>query len=173
MYKYLLLIIIACSQISCKEKVNADPIEAAAFYATIQEAFGFKYEPQHLFLDKASEAVNKVSADNNAVIDTKELRELLMNAKRACTDRMRIVASVKEVDTDIDYKNKVGKSIDVFSKACDKEFKDFIDLLDLKVENKLDKLTQIVQPTLYAIETAAKDCDAAASELKTKYAISK
>ena len=173
MYKYLLLVLIACSQISCKEKVNADPKEVATFYTTIQEAFGANYEPQHLFLDKASEAVNKVSVDNNAVIDTKELRDLLLNAKRACTERMRIVASVKEVDTNIDYKNKVGKSIDVFSKACDKEFKDFIDLLDLKVDNKLDKLTQIVQPTLYAIETAAKDCEAAATELTTKYAIKK
>jgi hypothetical protein len=173
MYKYLLLLLIACSQISCKEKVNADPKEVAIFYTTIQEAFGAKYEPQHLFLDKASEAVAKVNADNNAVIDTKELRESLLNAKKACTERMRIVASVKEVDTNIGYKNKVGKSIDVFSKACDKEFKDFIDLLDLKVENKLDKLTQIVQPTLYAIETAAKDCEAAGNELATKYALKK
>ena len=76
MYKYLLLFVIACSQISCKEKVNADPKEVATFYATIQQAFGANYEPQHLFLDKASEAVNKVSIDNNAVIDTKELREM-------------------------------------------------------------------------------------------------
>jgi hypothetical protein len=173
MYKYLLLIVIACSQISCKDKVNADPKEVATFYNTIQEAFGAHYEPQHLFLDKASEAVTKVSVDNNAVIDTKELRELLLNAKKSCTERMRIVASVKEVDTNIDYKNKVGKSIDVFSKACDKEFKDFIDLLDLKVENKLDKLTQIVQPTLYTIETAAKDCEAAGNELAVKYGIKK
>ena len=173
MYKYLLLVLIAFSQISCKEKVNADPKEVATFYTTIQGAFGANYEPQHLFLEKASEAVTKVSVDNNAVIDTKELRDLLLNAKRACTERMRIVASIKEVDSNIDYKNKVGKSIDIFSKACDKEFKDFIDLLDLKVENKLDKLTQIVQPTLYQIETAAKECEAAAAELTTKYAIKK
>lgn len=173
MYKYLLLVLIACSQIACKEKVNADPKEVTAFYTTIQETFGANYEPQHLFLNKATEAVNKVGVDNNAVVDTKELRELLLNAKKACTERMRMVASLKEVDININYKNKVVKSIDVFSKACDKEFKEFIDLLDLKVENKLDKLTQIVQQTLYEIETTAKECEAAATELTTKYAIKK
>ncbi len=171
MYKYLLIAFVAFTLPSCKQKTKANPNEVAIFYATIQESFGSNYEPQHLFLSKATEAVTKVSIDNNAMIDTKELAQLLSDAKKASTERMRIIASVKEVDAEIDYKNKVGKSIDIFSKACDKEFKDFIEVLDLKIEHKLDKLTQIVQPKLYEIETAAKDCETANEDLVKKYGL--
>ncbi|MFY7963932.1 MAG: hypothetical protein ACOVO1_03455 [Chitinophagaceae bacterium] len=171
MYKYLLLIILACSQISCKESPKADAKEVLIFYGTIEESFIKYYAPQHLFMQRATDAVNEIKANNDAVIDTKQLRIILADAKKACYERMRIVASVKEVDESIGYKNAVAKSIDVFSKACDKEFKHFIDLLDIKTENKLDKLTQIVQSKLYEIETAAKECESAANELKTKYNI--
>lgn len=171
MYKYLLLIIIACTQVACKESKKADPKEVLVFYSTIEESFIKYYAPQHLFMERATEVVNEIKANNDAIIDTKELRTVLEDAKKSCYERMRIVASVKEVDESIGYKNAVAKSIDVFSKACDKEFKDFIDLLDLKTENKLDKLTQIVQPKLYEIETVAKECEAAGTELITKYNI--
>ena len=173
MYKYLLLMIAIFTQISCKETKKADAKEVLVFYTTIQESFVKYYAPQHLFMEKASEALAKVGADNNAVIDTKELRETLQNAKLASYERMRMVGDVKEVDEGIGYKTAVAKSIDLFSKACDKEFKDFIDLLDLKVENKLDKLTQVVQLNLYEIETAAKDCEYAGNELIAKYDIKK
>lgn len=171
MFKYLLLVVISIATLSCKEKVKATDAEAAQFYTTIQQSFGASYEPQHLFMEKASEAVAKVKDDNNAVIDTKEIKAILFEAKKSSIDRMRIVQSVKEVDKSIDYKNLVAKSIDLFSKACDKEFKDFVELLDLKVDNKLDKLTQIVQQKLYEIETAAKEAEVAKDELIAKYHI--
>ncbi len=171
MFKYILVAVISITTISCKEKVKATDAEAAQFYNTIQQSFGASYEPEHLFMEQASDAVAKVKADNNVVIDTKEIKAILFEAKKSSIDRMRIVQSVKEVDESIGYKTAVAKSIDLFSKACDKEFKDFVELLDMKVDNKLDKLTQIVQQKLYEIETAAKDAEAAKNELIAKYKI--
>ena len=169
MYKYLLAFFAILPLASCNDNVKANPKDVVVFYNTIQESFNKYADPQHLLMEKASDAVNKIQADNNAIIDTKELRAILAEAKKASAARMAIVVAVKEVDATIDYKNKVINSINILNKAYDKEFKEYIDLLDVKTENKLDKLTQIMQPALYEIETAAKDCEVAGNNLATKY----
>lgn len=154
---------------SCKE--SQDLGKVAESYGYIHSSFAFTEKIQQKFLDKSTEALRKIIADKNVVIDTKELSILLDSAKLANQNRLPLINQADEIDQDIKYKEKVLRYVNFLDTLYNNEFKEFIQILAIEGENRGENISKLLTPKMLKLEELGKACNLAGEEIRSKYNI--
>jgi hypothetical protein len=148
-----------------------DVEKVAESYGFIHSSFVFSKEAQQKFIDKAAEALNAVKYNKDAVIETKELNQLLDSARLANQSRLPMINAAEEMDDDIKYKAKVSYYVTLLDTLYNNQFKDFIKILDSKSEDRFDRSSQLLLAPLKELDKAGKACSEAGEQIRSKYEI--
>lgn len=164
------LIILFCSLMlvaSCSQKPDTNAV--LDFYGKMQAAMLFYKDEQQNFINKTTDAINDLQYDR--VVDTKTLRLLLDTAKMAMQSRRETVDTLKEIDEEIGYKQKMINYIDTFSSAYNHEFPDFITMLesDKPKGEKVVYLTEKLKSKLLRIQECETEVKNAKEAMLSKY----
>lgn len=169
--KYLQILILLLSLFSCQQKPDTEKIKQ--FAQTLHTYTGFQTKAtQQAFVNKMTETFNIVKENNNAKIDTKELRDLLEKAKQANQTSFNEINNIQEVDNEINLKEKTLNTIELFRSLYQNEFSKTIEILESKESNKIEKAGQLFtgkEDEVNKVQTIAKEAD---EEFTNKYNIS-
>ena len=155
--------------VSCAPK--KDKSEVIKSYDLIYSSFIYSKDAQQKFIDKTVESLNTIKNDKNASVDTKKLAVLLDGAKMANNSRLPIINRADEIDENIMYKEKVLKYVNLLNSLYDKEFEDYIKILDTQTEDRFEKSSQMLLPRLTELDKVGNACTEAGQQIRSKYDI--
>jgi hypothetical protein len=124
---------------------------------------------QQDFLDNLAKDVLLVKDNNDVVIDTKELSQLMDSAKKYINRRITGINNLEEQDKEIDLKNKSLKYSLLLKSGYENEFKTCLEIMKKVQENKYNTLSELVRPKLIAISESKKELENAIQEMMSKY----
>ena len=172
MKNFLILLILQSFLFSCHQKV--DSVKINQFAKTIHDyTHGQIKASQQEFVDKLTENLQSLQQNNDAIIDTKQLRELLDNAKKANQLSFQHIKSTIEIDKEINLRQKAIDENELFKSLYENEFPKTIAFMESNGKNKLDKISKLLtekkQEEIKKIQSASKEAD---YEFTNKYNIS-
>jgi hypothetical protein len=172
MKNFIILLILQTFLFSCQQKV--DSAKTKQFAQTIHDyTHGQIKGSQQGFVDKLTENLQSLQQNNDAVIDTKELRELLDKAKQANQLSFQHIKNTTEIDNEINLRQKALDENDLFKSLYENEFTKTIEILESKDKNKLEEISKLLtdkkEEEIKKVQSDAKEAD---YEFTNKYNIS-
>ena len=172
MKNFLILLILQTFLFSCHQKV--DSVKINQFAKTIHDyTHGQIKSSQQEFVDKLTENLRSLQQNNDAVIDTKQLRELLDTAKQANQLSFQHIKSTIEIDKEINLRQKALDENELFKSLYENEFPKTIEIMESKDKNKLEEISKLLtekkEEEIKKIQSDAKEAD---YEFTNKYNIS-
>ena len=167
------LIFLAISLFSCKSRSSSsrDTVEIAKSYGIIHGAFATTKRIQEDFFAKATEALATIKYDQDAIVDTKQLRHLLDSAKVASRQRIEMLSLADEVDDEFMYKEKGLKYVSLLDTLYNNEFNQFADILDSKAKDRFQQCQTLLLRRMQDMKKAMYDCHDAGEAVREKYNI--
>jgi hypothetical protein len=160
-----LIIILLSVSFACKPKVSFQKV--TTFYGIVNSSFTSFHDISQKAVDFETDALLKVKADNNAVIDTKRMRLLIDSARQASQSRLAMLKSVHEIDSEITLKNKALIYDELFYSAYNYEFRTALEVFESNKDKKFEIISDILKPKFLKIkeaELAYKEADKAFQE---------
>jgi hypothetical protein len=171
MKHFVLLSILTIILFSCQQK--ADTAKAKQFAQTIHDYTHFQFKAsQQEFVDKLTEDLNRMQQNNNAMIDTKKLRELLNKAKQANQVSTEHIKNTTEIDNEINLRRKALDENELFKSLYENEFDKIITAIENKEPDKLNKAIHSLsarEDEIKKVQSASRQAD---DEFTKKYNIS-
>jgi hypothetical protein len=155
---------------SCGQS-RVETIQARAYFDSINFQINTNRDLQQSLIDNATVAILTVKEDKTATIDTKSLQQLLDSAKKKNFLRQQNIEKITEVDAEINYKGKVLDYVQHFNNLYDKEFKDFLVILNDKEQDRFAKGAAILMPKLKLIKEREIEFKNAQQAFKSKYPV--
>lgn len=153
---------------SCKQSY-VDTDKAYEFYETLTNQIAVNSPVQQEFIDKLNHAILKVKEKNDAIIDTKELTQLLEDSKSKNSENLRIVEGLVEFDEDLEFKGKTMEYLQAFSAAYQNEIPRVIHIFANAGENKYERAKDVLFPKLKVIKTKDRQMKKVQAAFKMKY----
>jgi len=172
MKPFILLSSLLIFLFSCQQKTDSGKIKQ--FAKTIHDYTNFQIKAsQQAFVNKLTEDLQSLQQNSNAVIDTKQLRDLLAKAKEANRVSYEHIKNTIEVDNEINLRQKVLDENQLFDSLYNNQFAKTINILESNDTNKKEELFKIVdgqlEERINKIQSASKEAD---EEFTNKYDIS-
>jgi hypothetical protein len=155
---------------SCGQN-RVETIQARAYFDSINFQINANRDLQQSLIDKATVAILTIKEDKAATIDTKSLQQLLDSAKKRNILRLQNIEKITEVDAGINYKGKVLDYVQHFNNFYEKEFKDFLVILNDKEQDRFAKGAAILMPKLKLIKEREIEFKNAQQAFKSKYPV--
>ena len=157
---------------NCKTKdEKKDTTEVAKSFGLIYTAFITTKEVQNRFFGKATDLLGQIKYNNEALIDTKNLKLLLDSAKKANEIQINIISMAEEPDQSIGYKEKTLKYISKVKDLYNNQFPQLITILNSKAEGRFEKSQALLFEKMTEMSKAMHECHDAGVELREKYDI--
>jgi Glu-tRNA(Gln) amidotransferase subunit E-like FAD-binding protein len=157
---------------SCQQKADSGKIKQ--FAQTIHDYTHFQIKAsQQAFVNKLTEDLQSLQQNNDAVIDTRQLRDLLAKAKEANRVSYEHIKNAAEVDDEINLRQKALDENQLFDSLYNNQFAKTIDILESHDTNKREELSKIIdgqlEERINKVQRASKEAD---DEFTNKYDIS-
>ena len=127
---------------SCQNK-KADHEKAKQFVTIINDNTSGEIKAvQQECVNKMTEALRSLKENDNAKIDTRQLRELLDRAKKANHLTFSAIIKTQEVDDEINLKQKALDETELFRSLYENELPKLLEAFESNGHNKFAKLTE-------------------------------
>lgn len=172
MKNLLTLLILQTFLFSCHQKPNS--IKKNQFAKTIHDYTNGQIKAsQQKFVDMLTENLQSLQQNNDVVINTKQLKELLDKAKQANQLSFQHLQNTIEIDKGINLRQKALDENELFKSLYENEFPKTIEILESKNKNKLEEISKLLtgkkEEEIKKIQSDAKEAD---YEFTNKYNIS-
>jgi len=172
MKNFIILLILQTLLFSCQQK--SDSAKTKQFAQTIHDyTHGQIKASQQEFVNKLTEDLQTLQQNHDAVIDTKQLRDLLNKAKQANQLSYNHIKNTTEIDNEINLRQKALDENELFKSLYNNQFTKTIEILESNDTNKLEKLSKIIngklEEDINKVQNASKEAD---NEFTNKYNIS-
>jgi hypothetical protein len=164
----ILLLILVVSISSCHQ-TKLDNEQAYKFLDSVDEQMNTNSEVKKQFLDELTNAERLVYVNQKAIIDTKQLQQLYEDAKKDIDIRMANLASIKEFDENIGYKQKTIAYAKAFKEVYEKEFPLCISILAEQTNDRFERTQKILKPKMESIKKLEVIMTTAKSDFERKY----
>lgn len=162
-------IVISFLYTSCINERRVSREQAIAYYDSINLQIKITRPPIQKFLDKMTETFNKLKTNADIFIDTNELMTLLYSAKKMEYIRFENIDKIKEVDTQIHYKQKVLKTETILQGFLKHECPKCIEIFVSKSTNRYNKSSSIILPKLKLLKQSLNTLEQTQIEFRNKY----
>jgi len=165
----LIYVFLSVGCICCNEK--KDKAEIITSYKTIRSAMIDADDVQDRFFVKATQLLGQIKDNKDAIVDTKGFEGLLDSARNANDNEIKIISSVKEPDSEIKYREKSLNFANLLSALYQKQFREFISILNSKSDGRFEKSQTILYGKLLEWKQSKENWKQANQEMRDKYNI--
>jgi hypothetical protein len=163
--------IVAVNLLSCNSKSDRSTDQVGLSYINIRVAFEFTKKAQEDFFDEAAVKLKEVRDNKDAIVDTKNLEELLESAKSASESRLSMIDSTEEVDDEIKYKEKALKYVTLLNSLYKNEMVQFVTILKSNAGDRFEKCKTLLYERMNEMKEQQLACKEAEQEVIDKYNI--
>ncbi len=170
----LLFLISAIIAVSCKQSGNkTETFTARQYYDSISYYYNLTKEIHPKLIAEITQSLLAIKTNKNAIVDTKALQLLVDSAVEQNNSRIKIIEKIKEVDSDIDYKEKVLSYLKIFDSFYTNELQEYIRLAGKVNEDRFTIGSKLLTPKLLLIKEKQTDFENARDAFKEKYPLDK
>jgi hypothetical protein len=158
---------------SCGEEHKTDIFLARSYFDSVKNEINAGKKMQQKLINETTQILLSIKEDSAFIVDTKSFQALLDSAKKANLETRQNIAKITEIDPQINYKGKVLEYMNQFNGLYDNEFKEFVVLLDQKLEGRFEKLATLMASKLRSLKERETELENAKVAFNNKYPVDK
>lgn len=158
---------------SCGGKHKTDIFLARSYFDSVKNEIDAGKKIQQKLINETAQIILSIKENAAFIVDTKSFRALLDSAQKANLETRQNIAKITEIDPQINYKGKVLEYMNQFNSFYDKEYKEFVVLLDQKLENRFEKLATLMASKLTLLKERETELENAKVAFNNKYPVDK
>ena len=150
-------------------QIKIDKKKANSFFKAVNYQIDLNKPDQQEFINKLFFALSLVKENSDTIINTEDLQVLYESSKAKNIVRQANIEMLTEIDTQINYKNKVLDYIKTFNEAYENEFPRTIQILKEHTEDRFERTKIFLYPKLQMIKSKEIALTSSQREFRSKY----